>query len=107
MEVASPLTFSHSAGTKRHLPCSTGFVDSANRSPFGMAMEPPEEYVNQRFKRRRCNLDDRMDSDSENAPSQFHHYLAAPPVPEKSVFSPSNGESIVDFPHVSFVLSGN
>ena len=50
-----------------------------------------EEYVNQRFKRRRFNVEDRMDSDSENASSHISPFAFA--ASQKNVFSTMNGES--------------
>jgi hypothetical protein len=91
MEVASPLTFGHStAGAKRHLPCSPGFVDSTNRSPFAMSMEQSEEFHQRSFKRRRFNMDESMEPDSENVVNQSICMSHA--TQQKSVFSPSNGE---------------
>ena len=70
MEVASPLTFSHtSAGAKRQFPCSPGF-DTTNRSPFSAGMDS-DEFVPQRsFKRRRFTVDESMEGDSENTINQ-------------------------------------
>ena len=70
MEVASPLTFSHtSAGAKRQFPCSPGF-DTTNRSPFSAGMDS-DEFVPQRsFKRRRFTVDESMEGDTENSINQ-------------------------------------
>ena len=92
MEVASPLSFSHKAGAKRHLPCSPGFVDATARNPFGLESNSAEEYVNQRFKRRRFNVDEKMD-DSENSTSHISPFAFQPS--QKNVFSSvNNGESL-------------
>ena len=90
MEVASPLSFvPNNAGTKRHLPCSPGFVDSP-RSHF--AMDQSDDFVQHRsFKRRRFNMDVSMDGDSENSVNQasfpIHHTQQ-----QKTFFASSNGE---------------
>jgi hypothetical protein len=96
MEVASPLTFGHStAGAKRHLPCSPGFVDSTNRSPFSM-VEPAEEFVQRAFKRRRFTVDENMESETENTMNQSP--FTSHSVQQKSLFSSSNGKFVmVDF----------
>ena len=58
MEVASPLSFAHAAGSKRLLPCSPppGIVDSTNCP----AQDSMEEYQQRSFKRRRFAVDESM-----------------------------------------------
>jgi len=70
MEVASPppLPFGNNRN-KRHFPGSPGFVDSTNRSPFGMITgDSSDEFMQQRsFKRRRFTCSDEMMlEDTEN-----------------------------------------
>ena len=93
MEVASPLTFGHSsAGTKRHLPCTSGFADSTNRSPFSMGLEPAEVYTRS-SKRYKFTADENMESESENIANQYTFSTQASP--QKSLFSSSSGEFFI------------
>lgn len=110
MEVASPLSFGpNNAGTKRHLPCSPGFVD-ANRPHF--AMDSSDEFVQHRsFKRRRFNMDVSMDGDSENSVNQASFPMHHTQQQKTTLFASANGEfrhccpsfSIVELRSVTFL----
>eukprot|EP00339_Tiarina_fusa_P014792 CAMPEP_0117015464 /NCGR_PEP_ID=MMETSP0472-20121206/12353_1 /TAXON_ID=693140 ORGANISM="Tiarina fusus, Strain LIS" /NCGR_SAMPLE_ID=MMETSP0472 /ASSEMBLY_ACC=CAM_ASM_000603 /LENGTH=216 /DNA_ID=CAMNT_0004719277 /DNA_START=67 /DNA_END=717 /DNA_ORIENTATION=+ len=92
MEVASPLPFGHaSAGGKRHLPCSPGIVDSTNCGPF---MEPPEEFHQRAFKRRRFAVDESMGLETENATSQSPFLLNSMQQQRNHFNSSANDQSV-------------
>jgi hypothetical protein len=101
MEVASPITFGHAtAGTKRHLPCTSAF-DKQNRSPLA-GMDSSDDYMQQRsFKRRRFAVDESMEGDSEN--SINHSSFLTHASHQKNFLPSSNGEfSIVVSTHQKF-----
>lgn len=84
MEVASPppLPFG-SNRNKRQFPMSPGFVDSTNRSPFGMIPgDSSDEYMQQRsFKRRRFTCaDEMMGEDTENNLNQTFAQVQQPSI---------------------------
>mmetsp|Transcript_23329 Transcript_23329/g.57409 ORF Transcript_23329/g.57409 Transcript_23329/m.57409 type:complete len:212 (+) Transcript_23329:232-867(+) len=91
MEVASPLSFGHTAaGTKRQFPCTPVTFDTTNRSPFA---ESADDFLHQRsFKRRRFAVDESMEGDTENAVNQspFINHQAF----QKPLLSSSSGQSL-------------
>jgi len=95
MEVASPLSFGHTpAGSKRQFPCTPVTFDTTNRSPFG---DSADDFLHQRFKRRRFAVDESMDGDNENTVNQspFINNQAFP----KPFLSSSSGK-LTQVPHL-------
>jgi hypothetical protein len=66
MEVAPPLSFSHTkAGPKRSLACSPGLMETTNLALFSDSSNDHDQYSQRFFKRRRFNSDEKIESLSE------------------------------------------